>query len=68
MLLHLSFGQHIYVPNQGTMHKEFFDDISTYVRDNMILLGDFNLVTNVADRKSGQLDSTSSLLVSLLST
>ena len=55
----------IYAPNNGSLQKKFFH-ISPYVRDNMILLRDFNSVIDTADRKSGQLDSTSRELASLL--
>ncbi len=56
----------IYALNNGSLQKKFFYDVTPYVRDNMILLGDFNSVVETADRKSGQLDSTSKELASLL--
>ena len=56
----------IYALNNGSLQKKFFHDVSPYVRDNIILLRDFNSVIETADRKSGELDSTSRELVSLL--
>ncbi len=53
----------VYAPNDVDQQLKFFHDMQAFVTDNTILLGDFNSVTDLADRLSGKLDRTSNELI-----
>ena len=52
----------IYAPSSVIERSRFFKDWSPFVKADMILVGDFNSVTNTNDRLSGKLDRTSAQL------
>ena len=56
----------VYAPNDVHSRIKFFHELCTFVMDNTILLGDFNSVTDPADKLSGKLDGTSKELARLL--
>ncbi len=56
----------LYTPNGPHEQFCFFEGLHDFVRDNMILLGDFNSVTSSNDHLSGNLDLTSVLLQNIL--
>ncbi len=57
----------IYAPSQVNLQKNFFTNLFSMVRGHVLLIGDFNSVTDSSDQLSGHLDSTSELLGQLLS-
>ncbi len=52
----------VYAPNDSASHLDFFKQLSGFVRDNTVLLGDFNSVIQGRDHLSGRLDGTSCFL------
>ena len=59
----------IYTPNEPLTRKLFFGDlIGRLSAENVILGGDFNLIIDKSDRKSGKLDETSEQLGKIIHT
>ncbi len=56
----------IYAPTNSTACKAFFSLLSSLFITNTYLLGDFNSVTDKVDWLSGNLDSTSEILQTIL--
>ncbi len=56
----------VYAPNTPKEIISFFQNLYQFVRDNTILMGDFNSVTHAEDRLSGNLVATSNCLQTVL--
>ncbi len=59
----------IYAPNEPLIRKFFFGELTGRLSaENVILGGDFNLIIDKSDRKSGKLDETSEQLGKIIHT
>ena len=56
----------IYAPSDPSQRTTFFDCVPSFCTEHTLLLGDFNLVTDMSDRSSSNLDPTSLQLQHML--